>query len=106
MRARAGNMSAATEWRLARDGKGPPRIKLSDRRWGYPEDLFNEWLKSRFQRPLPAEGTGRWEPWFVRHAARNSSRESIEPSIATIAGASATILQRFIGLLRRTGGLT
>jgi predicted DNA-binding transcriptional regulator AlpA len=50
----AGNMSAATEWRLAQKGEGPPRIKLSPQRWGYPEDLFNEWLRSRFERPLPA----------------------------------------------------
>jgi predicted DNA-binding transcriptional regulator AlpA len=52
MRARAGNMSAPTEWRLARSGEGPPRIKLSPGRWGYPENLFNEWLASRFERPL------------------------------------------------------
>jgi predicted DNA-binding transcriptional regulator AlpA len=52
MRKRAGNMSAATEWRLAQKGDGPPRIKLSDKRWGYPEDLFNQWLASRFERPL------------------------------------------------------
>jgi hypothetical protein len=34
---------------------GPPRIKLSPKRWGYPEDLFNAWLASRFERPLPAD---------------------------------------------------
>jgi predicted DNA-binding transcriptional regulator AlpA len=45
MRARA-NMSAPTEWRLARAGMGPPRIKLSPKRWGYPEDLFNAWLQA------------------------------------------------------------
>jgi predicted DNA-binding transcriptional regulator AlpA len=58
MRKRAGNMSAATEWRLAQAGEGPPRIKLSRQRWGYPEALFNEWLKSRFERPLkPAQAS-------------------------------------------------
>lgn len=51
MRKRA-NMSPTTEWRLARDGEGPPRIRLSRQRWGYPEKLFNEWLESRFERPL------------------------------------------------------
>jgi predicted DNA-binding transcriptional regulator AlpA len=52
MRARAGGMSATTEWRLAQKGEGPPRIRLSSQRWGYPEDLFNAWLKGRFERPL------------------------------------------------------
>lgn len=51
MRERA-RMSPATEWRLAQAGEGPPRIKLSAQRWGYPEKLFNDWLESRFERPL------------------------------------------------------
>jgi hypothetical protein len=38
----------------AQKGKGPPRIELSDRRLGYPKDLFNAWLASRFERPLSA----------------------------------------------------
>jgi predicted DNA-binding transcriptional regulator AlpA len=46
------SISQATEWRLNQAGDGPPRIKLSQRRWGYPENLFNEWLKSRFERPI------------------------------------------------------
>jgi predicted DNA-binding transcriptional regulator AlpA len=53
MRTRAG-ISQATEWRLNKAGVGAPRIKLSGRRWGYPENFFEEWLKSRFERPIEA----------------------------------------------------
>jgi predicted DNA-binding transcriptional regulator AlpA len=51
MRERAG-ISVATEWRLNQSGEGPPRIRLSANRWGYPEHLFEEWLYARFERPL------------------------------------------------------
>jgi hypothetical protein len=61
MRARA-NMSATTEWRLAQTGDGRPRIRLSAGRWGYPEDLFNAWLKGRFERPLEAVTTNSTQP--------------------------------------------
>jgi predicted DNA-binding transcriptional regulator AlpA len=53
MRKRA-NMSATTEWRLAKTGKGPPRIRISPQRYGYPEALFNKWLENRFERPIEA----------------------------------------------------
>jgi predicted DNA-binding transcriptional regulator AlpA len=56
MRRRA-NLSPAAEWRLAKSGDGPPRIKLSPKRWGYPENLFNEWLRGRFERPPPSDST-------------------------------------------------
>jgi predicted DNA-binding transcriptional regulator AlpA len=57
MRETAG-ISPATEWRLNKQGLGPPRIKLSQRRWGYPETLFHEWLLSRFELPLPPSKKG------------------------------------------------
>lgn len=55
MRELAG-ISQTTEWRLNKSGEGTPRIKLSQRRWGYPENLFNEWLRSRFERPAAQAG--------------------------------------------------
>jgi predicted DNA-binding transcriptional regulator AlpA len=54
MRARAGGISRWTEMRMHERGEGPPRIRIDGRSWGYPENLFEEWLLSRLERPLPA----------------------------------------------------
>jgi len=91
MRKRAGNMSAATEWRLAQKGEGPPRIKLSPQRWGYPENLFNEWLKSRFERPLPADSL-RWaaldaQEEQVEHPKRAATKRTLKPAPSTATAA-------------------
>jgi predicted DNA-binding transcriptional regulator AlpA len=53
---RAG-ISAPTAWRLHQRGEGPPRVRLSPGRWGYPEDLLEEWLRERLDRPHAAEAT-------------------------------------------------
>jgi predicted DNA-binding transcriptional regulator AlpA len=52
MRKRAGGMSRMTEWRLHQRGEGPPRVRINGRDWGYPENLFEQWLISRLERPL------------------------------------------------------
>jgi hypothetical protein len=52
-RVRAG-ISAVTEWRLHQRGEGPPRLRLTPGvrgRWGYPENLFEQWLLSRLDKP-------------------------------------------------------
>ena len=54
MRDRLG-ISKATEWRYAKLGMGPPRVRLTpgaNGHWGYPENLFEQWLLSRLDRPL------------------------------------------------------
>jgi predicted DNA-binding transcriptional regulator AlpA len=32
---------------MQRDGSGPPRVRLSKKRFGYPLGRFREWLKQR-----------------------------------------------------------
>jgi predicted DNA-binding transcriptional regulator AlpA len=54
MRARVGGISRWTEMRMAERGIGPPRIRIDGRSWGYPENLLEEWLLSRLEKPLPA----------------------------------------------------
>jgi predicted DNA-binding transcriptional regulator AlpA len=51
-------VSQSTEWRMGRDGNGPPRIQISANRYAYPEKEFYVWLASRFEKPInlqPAE---------------------------------------------------
>jgi predicted DNA-binding transcriptional regulator AlpA len=55
MRARAGGISRWTEMRMAQRGIGPPRIHIDGRSWGYPENLLEEWLLSRLEKPLPTD---------------------------------------------------
>jgi hypothetical protein len=52
MRGRAGGISRWTEHRWAKSGEGPPRVRLSAQRWGYPEIPFEQWLVSRLDRPI------------------------------------------------------
>ena len=42
-----GRVSERTLDRLAEDGSGPRRVKLSARRVGFFEDEYDEWLESR-----------------------------------------------------------
>jgi predicted DNA-binding transcriptional regulator AlpA len=40
-------VSAMTLWTLGRDREGPPRVKLSRGRIGYPVGAFKQWLAQR-----------------------------------------------------------
>lgn len=44
------NLSADTLDRLHRLGEGPPRVRLSSRRIGYPAGALRTWLKQRQER--------------------------------------------------------
>lgn len=51
-------ISQPTFWRINSRGEGPPRVRLSSQVFIYPEQAFEQWLASRFERPLsqqPAE---------------------------------------------------
>jgi predicted DNA-binding transcriptional regulator AlpA len=57
MRDRVGGISRWTEMRMHERNQGPPRIRIDGRSWGYPENLLEEWLLSRLEKPLPANPT-------------------------------------------------
>jgi predicted DNA-binding transcriptional regulator AlpA len=40
-------ISVNTLWRLRQAGEGPPRIKLTERIYGYPVGKLREWLAQR-----------------------------------------------------------
>jgi predicted DNA-binding transcriptional regulator AlpA len=46
-----------TLWNMHRAKKGPPRVRLNGRTYGYPENLLEQWLLSRLEKPLPRETT-------------------------------------------------
>lgn len=51
-------ISKASLMRYCQQGKGPPRVRLTpgaNGHWGYPENLFEEWIISRLERPLETE---------------------------------------------------
>jgi predicted DNA-binding transcriptional regulator AlpA len=41
------NISTTTLWTLGRDRIGPPRVKLTRGRYGYPLGEFRKWLAAR-----------------------------------------------------------
>jgi len=47
--ARALTVSLDTLDRLHARGQGPPRVRISPRRWGYPVPEFRHWLKARLR---------------------------------------------------------
>lgn len=40
-------LSEATLHRLVVSGEGPPRVRLSERRWGYPLGGLSDWMAAR-----------------------------------------------------------
>jgi predicted DNA-binding transcriptional regulator AlpA len=38
-------------WRMCNDGQGPPRVPINGNSWGYPENLFEQWLADRVGKP-------------------------------------------------------
>jgi predicted DNA-binding transcriptional regulator AlpA len=55
MRVRAGGISRWTEARMRENGEGPPCVRLDGRSYGYPERLFEEWLRSRLINSIPSK---------------------------------------------------
>ena len=47
-------LSEATLYGLGASGEGPPRVKLSERRWGYPLGGLADWLANRTSEPSAA----------------------------------------------------